>query len=385
MRKRASLTALVYAALLSCGHVDADTATSRSRTAAQLAPARAVEPGAPPDARIVVVTIDGARWQEIFGGTDPALSQKSGLGPAEAATAEELVPHLRALARRGVAIGESADASFEASGPNFVSLPGYTEILTGRPAPCQENDCEARPRATLADEVRRLPGVSRREVAVLSSWERIDAIAAAEPDEVVVSAGRTHGATREVLAEDRDTAELVRSSERSAPWPGHDDYRPDRDTTAIALSYFEHARPRLLFVSLGDTDEHAHAGNYRGYLDALRRADAFVGDLMRVARGWGPEGERVVFFVTADHGRSAGFRDHGRDYPESARTWLVAGGGPIERGRFVGADGEIHGHLRDIAPTIRDILGIRADRDERSGVVLSELFEGGRARLALAP
>ncbi len=382
MRTRASLTALAYLAL-SCSSIDEALPSARAQVPAVSHDASSGrEHLVNPSARIVIVAIDGARWQEIFGGTDPVLARASGLGASEAASADELVPNIRALARRGVTLGAGPETSFEASGPNFVSLPGYTEILTGRPAPCQENACEARPRFTLADEIRALPSVGRRDVAVISSWERIDAIAAGDPTNVVVSAGRSHGETRELLANNPATAALLHSASRSEPYPGHDDYRPDRDTAAIATSYFEEQRPRFMFVSLGDSDEYAHAGDYRAYLGALRRADALVGDLARIARSWSVEGEEVAFFVTADHGRSADFRAHGRDYPESARTWLVAAGGPLARPGLVAPRGA-RGRLRDIAPTVREIMGLSPDTDRASGNVLTNLFSTEGPRVAL--
>ena len=67
---------------------------------------------------------------------------------------------------------------------------------------------------------------------------------------------------------------------RAGAGPGWLDYRRDRYTAALALEYLVATRPRLLFVGLGDTDEYAHRDDYPRYLDSLRAADQFVGELM---------------------------------------------------------------------------------------------------------
>src|SRR5262245_1253105 len=68
----------------------------------------------PPATRLVLVTLDGVRWQDTFG-----------------AHARELLPNLYGrVIDRGVALGAATPLS--ASGPNFVSLPGYRELLSGR-------------------------------------------------------------------------------------------------------------------------------------------------------------------------------------------------------------------------------------------------------------
>src|SRR5690242_4007126 len=63
---------------------------------------------------VVLVTLDGTRWQDVFG-------------------PEELMPTLhRWMTAEGVSIGAPGHGEIWASGPHFVSMPGYTEILTGR-------------------------------------------------------------------------------------------------------------------------------------------------------------------------------------------------------------------------------------------------------------
>ncbi|NUP06196.1 MAG: sulfatase-like hydrolase/transferase [Polyangiaceae bacterium] len=319
---------------------------------------------ADPPATIVLVAIDGVRWQEVYEGTD------SKLGDGAKRSARELTPNLHALADRGVALGAPGSGeSFSASGPNFVSLPGYTEMLTGQPATCLENDCTDPPSFTLLDAF--AAGRDPRKVASLSSWTNIEHIAASHGSPALVSAGRTGGDTRNVMEADPMLAGMLERDESASPSPGWGDYRADMNTTELALGYLEHEQPSFLFVSLGDTDEYAHQGDYSSYLAALQRADDFIGDVMDIADEWKREGRETVIVVTTDHGRADDFKDHGRDYPESARTWLVAAGGPIPAQGFVASSQTRY--LRDIAPTLAAIAGVPLEMGPSSGTVMSEM------------
>ena len=138
---------------------------------------------------MVLVVLDGVRWQDVFVGADPSLAAEA---KVPAAHADELTPHLHALiAERGAALGAPGQgAPMAASGPNFVSLPGYTEIFSGRsPSPCRDNDCGPTHSPTLFDDVR---AITQRpsDVAVISSWEKIERVASADPSNLVLSSGR---------------------------------------------------------------------------------------------------------------------------------------------------------------------------------------------------
>jgi arylsulfatase A-like enzyme len=75
--------------------------------------------------------------------------------------------------------------------------------------------------------------------------------------------------------------------------------------------------------------------------------------------------------VTADHGRSASFRDHGGGYPESGRVWLVA------RAPRLPARGllDLTTHLSSVAPTIRCLLGLRTDDSASAGASIAPLCQ----------
>jgi hypothetical protein len=306
---------------------------------------------APRTRNIILVTIDGVRWQEIFGGAAREL-------PCRGASA--LVPNLQALGEAGITVGAVGEPMLS-SGPKFVSLPGYREIVRGRAsADCTDNECARLETPTLLDEM--------SDVAVIASWERI---ARVTPKNAVVSAGRHEGSRRDQLRVNARASQILDEGAHSRARPGYADYRPDRYTAALAKEYLRERRPRFLWVALGDTDEYAHRNDYDGYLASLRGADRLVGELWAQLGEMGEYGAETTLLVTADHGRADDFRDHG-DAPESSRVWLVAAGGAVMPRGKVPAQRTVH--LADIAPTVRVLLGLPGQGGEPIEDVLPPLW-----------
>ncbi len=324
--------------------------------------------------QVVVVTLDGARFQEVFGGVDPELSRERGVPNSDVKGAAELMPNLhRLMSDQGAALGAPGHgASISASGPDFVSLPGYSEIFTGRAASgCLDNACQGTSVKSIVDVLAEQPGRAWKS-AVVTSWADIARVAS-RSERVAVSAGRHAGGTRAAFQRGDAVGAALRRAEAESPWPGSGDFRRDRFTAELALAYLRAERPDFLFVGLGETDEFAHQGNYSGYLEALREADRYIGELALELEQRGKRGARTALFVTADHGRAATFKDHGQPYPESARVWLVASGRAIPARGLVASPAARH--LADVAPTLRVLFGLPADRGESAGLPLLELLE----------
>lgn len=267
------------------------------------------------------------------------------------------MPHLTDLERRGASLGApGVGADFDASGPNFISLPGYMEIFTARPPVCQENDCTEPPTFTLLDAVCDAATGGPCNAAVFSSWPNIERVVAANPGRATVSSGKHIVTASARIEQDPTLYAMHQAGESANASPGSEDYRADSWTSALALAYIAKHEPRFSFVSLGDTDEYAHAGDRDSYLAALSRADAFIGALTALADAWEKRGERTVIAVTTDHGRGANFHSHGQDHPESAHSWLVIAGGPIRSLGKVALSRTRH--LRDLAPTLSALLDV---------------------------
>lgn len=326
-------------------------------------------PAAPTPAHadsVIVLVIDGIRWQEVFSGVDPRLARKHGIA-GYPRTASELVPNLHLLrTEAGAAVGApGVGPALRASGPVYRSLPGYMELLSGRPAEyCLSNRCGSVRYPTLID---RVGEVQPSAAALFASWPHLIHAAALEPERGVVSAGRSGGTHLDLLYSSKDRASLRDRAAAAGASPSKGDFRADVFTAALALDYLNHERPRFLFVSVGEADVWGHANDYRAYLAALHEADAFVGDLFRASEALNRSGHHTTLIVTTDHGRDNRAREHGPGIPESGRVWALAAGFgvrprgdvPLEKPRTLSA----------IAPSVLRLLGI-----ETADAGLPELF-----------
>lgn len=325
---------------------------------------------------VVLFVADGARWQEMFLGSDERLLPRPEEGEPGHVSARTLFPNLyRLIDRNGVALGgPGCGNTVVASGPSFVSLPGYFELMSGRwGSPCQSNSCARAGSPSLLDELRSQSGAAS-SVALFASWKPIELTIQA-PALTPVSAGRNHHVNLGSAAESSNLSSTLQAAIAAAAFPGDEDYRPDEFTAGAALAYQELVHPRLLFVGLGDTDEYAHRGDYGGYLSALRRADDTIGALADTLERSGEGGQGATLLVTADHGRADNFRDHGGNFPESARTFLFALG-PRVAARGIVCPGRPL-RLADIGATARALVGLRPLEGERTGRAIEEVVGGG--------
>ncbi len=276
---------------------------------------------------VVLLVIDGMRWQEVFTGAERALisSEPGGVRDTAAlrkdfwrdtpnARREALFPFLwGTVARQGQIFGNRTKGSDAHVTNTFrFSYPGYSEILTGTFDPrIDSNDYPPNPNQTVFEWLAKRPGFKgkvgrRRHVGRLSadlqSSERsgIPVLDSWDPPFANVK----QPTERMQLID-----ELYRTSVHY--WSGN---AFDAPMQLAAKEFVRANSPRLLFVGYGETDEWSHAGMYDLVLRSAHQADAFIGDLWKMMQAMPAYRGTTTFVITTDHGRGSGpkgWRDHG--------------------------------------------------------------------------
>ncbi|MBR1690650.1 MAG: alkaline phosphatase family protein [Oscillibacter sp.] len=126
----------------------------------------------------------------------------------------------------------------------------------------------------------------------------------------------------------------------------------ERRETAVAKEHIREFAPDFVFLYLGGTDEYGHDYGWMSpeYLGEVRHAAGCIFEIMDGL----PEEYSVI--ITADHGGHG--RSHGDDVPEDMTIPMAFLGKQFPAGTDI--DGL---NIRDIAPTIADILGVEPDHD----------------------
>lgn len=287
---------------------------------------------------VLVVTFDGLRWQEVFGGLDRSLNTKAEGGvakpevvaarfdrPTPEARREALLPFLwTVVAREGQLLGDpSRGSTVRVTNGLWFSYPGYSEMLSGVADPrVDSNDKKVNPNLTVLEWLNARPGFAGR-VAAFGSWDVLPYIVAAERSGV-----HTNGDGPAVLEPVSDRDRLLNAFTDDLPhyWAGE---RFDAATMQGALEYLRTRQPRVLYVMLGETDEWAHGRRYDLFLDAAWRSDRFVRRLWEEAQSLPAYRGRTALVLATDHGRGAtpaDWTNHGTKVPAAERIWMAVMG-----------------------------------------------------------
>jgi hypothetical protein len=320
----------------------------------------------PAVANVFVVTMDGMRWQEVFGGmtadlltrdsggvSDGAAVDKRFGGSTDAARRERLMPFFwSTIARQGQIFGDPARQSTArvTNGRRF-SYPGYNELLAGFPDPrIDSNDPKPNPNVTVLEWLNRRPGFEGR-VAAFASWEILPWILNAKRSGVFCNGV---GAPVAEPATERDRL-LNDFADDLPPYWGAT--RFDAPTGFGAIEYLRAHRPRVLYVMLGETDEWAHGRRYDLYLDAARRNDRFIRRLWEAAQALPEYAGKTALIVSTDHGRGekpADWTDHGEKVPAAERIWMAVMGPQVPA---LGSRASVHVTQAQVAATIAALVG----------------------------
>jgi len=324
-----------------------------------------------PVRNLVLVTLDGVRVQEFFGGLDEALAQRDALDEySEIALARErydadspqarrlkLWPSLWGrLAPLGQVLGNPAlGNTVQVQNKVAWSSPGYVEMLTGAPrAEVVDNTLVHYPYITALEYAHQALGLEFQQTALIGAWDGFNTAAASRPDAFLM-VGSHAGVPAPFSTPEMDLVAGLRANVLGLWEEGSDQWL----TWAMARDYLRARQPRILWLALGSSDDWAHADRYDRYLEALHQQDRIIGELWDLLQSIGAYRDRTTLLVTTDHGRGRSGEDwaeHDIAIPGSSDIWLFAIGPDTPAAGESGRPGT--SYQGQLAATLLEALGL---------------------------
>jgi hypothetical protein len=288
---------------------------------------------------VIVVTLDGFRWQELFHGADESfMDDKQGgvkdIPGLKKTYFRESVEERRAvlmpflwgtMAKQGQIFGDPSKAAAAAitNGLKF-SYPGYNEMFCGFADPrIDSNAKRANPNLSVLEFLNsrtRFQG----KVEAVCTWDVFPFIFRSQTSGLRVQSGW------EPIRADRLTAREITLNQMMDLLPR---YWPDNAYDAFIMeatrSALERRKPRVIYIGLGETDEWGHGRRYDLYLDAAHKADRFLADLWHGLQKDPQYSGKTALLMTTDHGRGltrADWTDHGKNVPGAEYIWIAVMG-----------------------------------------------------------
>jgi len=324
---------------------------------------------------VILVTLDGMRWQEIFNGADSSfmnqqqhlkdgmLREKYWRDDLQARRAA-LFPFLwKTMATQGQLYGNRQAGSFvNVTNNQWFSYPGYNEILTGKAddARVNSNDKFYNPNQNVLEFIQSKPGFSKKVVA-FTSWDVFPYIINDKRNHILVSAGQVSAPNPT-----NETENMLNKLMRSVPNP-LGEVRLDAFTFYYGLEFMKKNKPRVIYFSFDETDDFAHAGEYGAYLNSAHATDGFLSELWAYVQNDPDYKGTTSMVITVDHGRGPGkddWKHHGGKIAGADQIWMAVIGpdspsvGEVKSGQI---------YQKQVAQTLASLLGFTFKSDPGQG------------------
>lgn len=324
---------------------------------------------------VILITLDGARTQEIFGGLDDeifkAVLAKEKKTPEQSevykryagATAEErrqkLMPFFWGtwMKQHGSIAGNRARKStVQLTNTHRFSYPGYSEILTGQAHDdvINSNDMKRNPFPSVLEFLKERLSLQTPQVAAFTGWDVGPYIATSKEGAIEANGGYQ-------AYESPDPAVKRLSALQFENLTAWDSVRHDYFTFNLAMAHLKAARPRVMYLMLGETDDWAHERRYDRVLQTLALTDGWFKELWTWVQSQDDYRDKTTILITTDHGRGNtpdDWNSHGAKIEGAQYTWIAAIGPDFaRRGEWQDASTI---HPNQIAATMAAVLGVDA-------------------------
>ena len=323
--------------------------------------------------RLVIITIDGLRWQEVFTGAEESLLSNS----KEVREVEQLrrfywrhtpvdrrktlMPFVwNTIATQGTIIGNrNLGSVMQVANKTNISYPGYCEMMTGMVDDAiTKNDPVANPHHNVLEAANK-DFRYKGSVVMYGSWKSTRY--AIHNEEAHIPACVSY--EKNIAKTQTPVLQMVEKMMAGMPRYWRSEHF-DAFTYAYAIETLLADHPKVMWISFGDCDEWGHARKYDFYLDAANATDTFIHDIYEACESDKFYKGKTTYLITCDHGRGNGteWANHGSGTKGSEATWLMLFGKGIQPKGETFNNGPFL--TKQIAATIAQILDVEFTPDD---------------------
>ena len=316
---------------------------------------------------VIMITIDGMRWQEIFTGADSALLNGYFGGVENLKMTKERfwrdTPEMRRemmmpffwgmIGKQGQIFGDPeqrCDAMI--TNGKKISYPGYSEMFCVFADPkIETNDRIPNPNINVLEWLNQKPSFKGR-VAAFGTWDRLPFILNTARSGLPCLSGWKPIEDGELSEKEREINEVVRDTTRL--WP---DNTFDVVTAHASMEYIRKHKPRVFYLMFGETDEWAHLRRYDRYLESAQKNDDLIKRMWEMAQSMPQYAGKTSLILLCDHGRGAtalDWVDHSKKIPGAERIWMAVLGPDTPP---MGVRSDVSVTQSQIAATVAALLG----------------------------
>lgn len=314
---------------------------------------------------LVIVTLDGLRWQEVFKGVDETLMNDSVANrdisemknkfwaASVVERRQKLFPFLwSVVGKQGQLYGNRLlDNKIDNANPYWFSYPGYNEIFTGYPdTAVNSNDKLWNKNENVLEFINKQKGFEGK-VAAFATWDVFPYILNKDRSRIYVNAGIDTLQFKDPVLRTINEMQFLSSQPIGV--------RPDIITYMAAREYLKAYRPRVLYIAFDETDDFAHAGMYDQYIKAAHAEDGMIADIWNTLQSMPEYRNKTSLLITVDHGRGdlvkSNWKHHGSKIPEAHEIWLaMLGPGILPKGEV---KEPMQLYQKQLASTMASLLG----------------------------
>lgn len=330
---------------------------------------------------VFIITTDGFRWQELFGGVDTTILKddkfvrnrnrikNSFFSPTKEESRQKLMPFMwNTVAKEGQLYGNRwYNNKVNVMNPYWFSYPGYNEILSGyADDKINSNDKNYNENITVLEFLNNQPKL-KGKVAAYTTWDAFPYIINDKRSGIPVNAAK------DVVKADKLTEKEELLNEILKNYPSLASDRHDFITYYLAKEYIKKNKPKVFFLSFDETDEFAHEAKYDEYLFAANTADRFIGDLWKYCQSTPEYKGKTTFLILTDHGRGdkvkSQWTSHGQKVSDCYQIWMAAIGPDTPALGEVKEEGQLF--QNQIAKTAAKLLGYEFENGKPVGTVIT--------------